>query len=525
MSALHEEVWLEFPRNYNAADDFVSRNCREGRGGNTAFIDPARSLTYDELQDGVNRFANALREMGIQREQRVALIMLDTVDLPIAFWGAIQAGVVPIPMNTLLASDQYEYMLNDSRAVALVVSGALLPKAEGLLGNSVSNLSHVIVSEGEPHDGGETFTNLLAKSSDRHEIAETCCDETAFWLYSSGSTGASKGVRHLHSSLAQTAKLFGQDVVGVKEDDVTYSAAKIFFAYGLGNAMSFPMYVGATTILFPDRPTPDAVNDIMRKHQPTLFYGVPTLFTAMLADENLSRGAGSDRLRLCVSAGEPLPRDVGERWKAAVGADIIDGIGSTEMLHIFVSNRPDAIEYGASGTPVPGYAARIVDENDQDVADGDIGELIINGPSSGESYWNQREKSRHTFRGGWTYTGDKYRRENGLYYYCGRTDDMFKVSGIWVSPFDVESALMSHPSVLEAAVVAKEDDDGLLKPKAFIIFNDGIELNDDLASDLKEHVKSVEGPWKYPRWIEAVADLPKTATGKIQRFKLRDTAA
>lgn len=515
------DAWVDLPKVYNAAEDFVGRNIDQGRSDKAAFIDPNKTLTYGALQDGMDRFAGGLRKLGVEREQRVALIMFDTVDMPIAFWGAIKAGIVPVPINTLLAADQYQYILADCRATCLIVSAGLMDKIEPILG-SLPHLRNVIVSDGDGHDGAPNLADFLSSSEPAGETADTVADETAFWLYSSGSTGMPKGVRHRHSSLVNTAKLFGQDVLDIRENDVCYSAAKIFFAYGLGNAMSFPMAVGATTILLPGRPTPDAVMDIMRRHNPTLFFGVPTLYTAMLAHPDLGQGAGSHALRLCVSAGEPLPKDIGERWRDKVGSDILDGIGSTEMLHIFVSNRPGQITYGASGVPVPGYAARIVDDEGHDLGDDEIGELVVKGPSSGDGYWNQTTKSNKTFVGPWTHTGDKYRREaNGVYYYCGRTDDMFKVSGIWVSPFDVESALVTHEAVLEAAVVGHADADGLLKPKAFLILNKGVVADDALFTDLKEHVKTIAGPWKYPRWIEVRDEFPKTATGKIQRFKLR----
>jgi 4-hydroxybenzoate-CoA ligase len=326
--------------------------------------------------------------------------------------------------------------------------------------------------------------------------------------------------------LIATAKLFGQDVLGVRPDDVGFSAAKLFFAYGLGNAMTFPMSVGGSTVLLTARPTPDAVFEVMRRAQPTIFYGVPTLYAAMLAHKEIGRGAGSDRLRLCVSAGEALPKHVGEKWREVVGVDIIDGIGSTEMLHIFVSNRPGDIRYGTSGKAVPGYDAKILGEDGHELGTDEIGELVVRGPSAAEGYWNQREKSRRTFAGEWTYTGDKYTRDaDGYYVYCGRTDDMFKVGGIWVSPFEVEGALASHPAVLEAAVIGKEDNDGLLKPKAFVVLKEGFAADDKLFEALRAHVKERAGPWKYPRWIDVRTELPKTATGKIQRFKLREEGA
>ena len=337
-----------------------------------------------------------------------------------------------------------------------------------------------------------------------------------------GSTGDPKGTRHVHTSMAYVAKYYAKGILGMRHEDVTFSAAKLFFAYGLGAGMQITMAEGGTTILLPERPTPTAVLATMKKHNPTLFFGVPTLYAAMLADADCKPENSSSKLRLCVSAGEALPADIGETWKSRMGVDIIDGIGSTEMLHIFLSNRPDDVRYGTSGKEFDGYKLRLVDENGLDVETGEIGELLVAGASSADGYWNQREKSRATFAGIWTHTGDKYVRDEEQYYhYCGRTDDMFKVSGIWVSPFEVEQALVSHPAVLEAAVVPKEDEEELLKPKAFVVLNEGT-AQDRLFDTLKEHVKDKVGAWKYPRWIEFVSELPKTATGKIQRYKLRD---
>jgi 4-hydroxybenzoate-CoA ligase len=333
-----------------------------------------------------------------------------------------------------------------------------------------------------------------------------------------------KGVRHLHASLAATADTYARQVLGIRKDDVCLSAAKLFFAYGLGNAMTFPMSVGATTVLNAERPTPAVMFALMNKYHPTIFYGVPTLFAAMLNDETLKQERCGAALRICTSAGEALPESVGKSWKARFGVDILDGVGSTELLHIFLSNAPDDIKYGSSGRPVPGYQVRLVNESGEDVADGEVGEMLVHAPSAGEGYWNQRNKSRSTFEGYWTRTGDKYIREaDGRYVFCGRSDDMFKVSGIWVSPFEVESALITHPSVLEAAVVPEPDPEGLLKPKAFVVLR-GEAKTDGLDDALKEYVKQKIGVWKYPRWIEVVQSLPKTATGKIQRFKLREGA-
>jgi len=510
---------MNYPRQYNAVIDFVDRHIDEGRGEKTAFIDPDNSISYAELAANTHRVANLLDTYGIEAEMRVALLAHDTVHWPAIFWGAIRAGVIPAALNTLLSTEQYRYILNDTRPRALFISAALLPVVEPVL-SELEHLKQIFVISG---DSGEylDYHVELARQDDSSNTADSCCDDVAFWLYSSGSTGMPKGVPHVHSSLMETAKLFGQGILGIRKDDVVLSAAKLFFAYGLGNAMSFPMSVGATTVLWTARPTPDVMYAQMKQHSATIFYGVPTLYAAMLAFPDAAQAISSDKLRLCVSAGEALPKDVGQRWKALFNVDIIDGVGSTELLHIFLSNKPGDVNYGTSGKAVPGYGLRLVDEQGNEVEGDQIGELLVDAPSAANGYWNQRDKSRATFEGKWTRTGDKYTRdENGYYYYCGRTDDMFKVSGIWVSPFEVESALITHDAVLEAAVVGYEDEDGLTKPKAYVILNEGFN-QDGLFDELKELVKEKIGKWKYPRQIDFVSELPKTATGKIQRFRLR----
>ncbi|MEO8713587.1 MAG: benzoate-CoA ligase family protein [Acetobacteraceae bacterium] len=414
----------------NAVEWFVDRHAAEERGGALAFADQWRRLSYDELRIATERFATGLRSLGIGRERRIALLMLDTVDFPIAFWGALRAGVVPVPINTLLTPEQVAYVLADCRAEALVVSTPLLAPLRTVL----PELARIIVASpdgGTPAvQGGEiAFAALLADAQADATTAAASPDEVAFWLYSSGSTGQPKGVRHVHASLRATADTYGAQVLGIRPDDLVFSAAKLFFAYGLGNAMTFPMSVGAAAVLLADRPTPDAVLATMRRFQPSIFGGVPTLYAGLLAHPGLGRGAGSSRLRRCISAGEALPEQVGRRWEATVGTEILDGLGSTEMLHIFLSNRPGEVRYGSTGQAVPGYEVRVVDAAGADVP---TGELIVRGPSAAEGYWNQREKTRGTFRGEWTHTGDTYTRDGDFYRYEGRADDMMKVGGIWV---------------------------------------------------------------------------------------------
>ena len=506
----------------NAATYFVDRHLSEGRGGKVAYLEAetGRTLTYADMAQRAALNAGALAQAGIRPEERAAMLVLDQIEFPQIFFGALKAGVIPVPLNTLLATSVYDVILRDARAAILFVSAPLWEiVAPALKGNPY--LRHVVVLGGAA-EGATTYDDYLQGATPQ-ETQPASPDEVAFWLYSSGSTGQPKGVAHIHSALKATADTYGKQVLGITEDDVVLSAAKFFFAYGMGNEMTFPLAVGASSVLFTGRPTPQTMLETIGTKQPTIFCGVPTLYAAMVAEMDQS-GVPDAPLRLCISAGEALPEDIGTRWEAHTGVQILDGVGSTEMLHIFLSNAPGDVVYGTSGTAVPGYEVRLVDEAGADVADNEVGELLVNGASAASCYWNQRDKTRSTFEGVWTRTGDKYeRRPDGRYVYCGRTDDMFKVSGIWLSPFEVEGALVSHPSVLEAAVVAKRDADGLEKPQAFVVLQSG-EEDAGLRDTLKAHVKDRIGKWKYPRWIEVVEALPKTATGKIQRFKLRQDA-
>ena len=515
---------IEVPDDYNAAHDLIERNLQAGRAGKVAFIDDAGRYTYGELAGRVNRFATGLRRLGVRAEERVMLCLLDTLDFPVAFLGCIKAGIVPVAANTLLTPSDYEYMLRDSGATAVVVSAALLPQFAAIPGR-VASLARVVVSGG---DAGVhiPFDQVLADGDPEFEPADTRADAVCFWMYSSGSTGAPKGTVHVHGSLIRIAEYYARPILGIREDDVVFSAAKLFFAYGLGNAMVFPMAVGATAVLMAERPTPASVALRLRTHQPTIFCAVPTLYASMLVSPDLPSRTEL-RLRVATSAGEARPPEIGRRVSEHFGIDVLDGIGSTEMLHIFLSNRPGDVRFGTTGKPVPGYELRLVDEAGNPVPDGEQGELQISGETSALCYWNNRARSRSTFLGTWTRSGDKYLRDpDGYYVYCGRSDDMLKVSGIYVSPVEVEAALITHPAVLEAAVIGRADADELIKPKAFVVLKPGHAPSEELADALKRHVKSTLAPYKYPRWIEFVADLPKTATGKIQRFRLRarDTA-
>ena len=508
---------------FNFAQHLLALNA--GRADKAAFIDDAGTLSYGALDERVRRLAAGLRGLGIKREERVLLLMHDCSDWPVSFLGAMYAGIVPVAVNTLLTADDYAYMLEHARAQAVLVSGALLPTLTAAMVKSDHEVGKVIVSRPAAplHPSEVEFESFLAAQAPAPKPAATGPDAPGFWLYSSGSTGRPKGTVHSHGNPYWTAELYGKGVLGLREDDIGFSAAKLFFAYGLGNALTFPMSVGATTLLMAERPTPDAVFrrwlGEIGATRPTIFYGAPTGYAGMLAHPLLpAREAVA--LRLASSAGEALPAEIGERFRAHFGVDIVDGIGSTEMLHIFLSNRPGDVRYGTTGWPVPGYRVELRGDDGRPVPDGEPGDLYIHGPSAAMMYWGNREKTRETFQGGWTKSGDKYlRNPDGTYTYGGRSDDMLKVSGIYVSPFEVEATLVQHPAVLEAAVIGVTDADGLTKTKAFVVLKPGAEADE---AALKAFVKDKLAPYKYPRQITFVDDLPKTATGKIQRFRLRD---
>jgi benzoate-CoA ligase family protein len=522
---------LGVPELFNAASFFVDRNVAEGRGDRVAIECGEARITYGELLTNVDRFASALRHsLSVRCEERVLLLLLDGPGFVYSFFGAIKAGAVPVPLNTLWKPADYAHVVLDSGASVIVVSPELLPRLDEMPSDAKQRLRHVV------HD----VDALVEQGSAQFDAEPRHRDSPAFWLYSSGSTGAPKGCVHLQHDMVICAELFGKGVLGIHVADRTFSVAKLFFAYGLGNALYFPFSVGATTILWPGAPTPDHVYAVIEAHRPTLFYSVPTGFAMMLAHERSTSGlrpgaatlpdhqAGDfdlSSIRLAVSAGEALPPAIYERFKRRFGIDIIDGIGSTEALHMFIANRPGAIRPGSSGLIVDGYEARILDDDGVAVGRNEIGNLWIKGDSICAGYWNQHEKTKDTIEGHWIRTGDKYSQDaDGFFWYAGRSDDMLKVGGLWVSPVEVENALVAHPSVLECGVIGQEDRDSLVKPKAFVVVRSDVSTTPELAKELQQFVRARLAEYKRPRWVEFVPELPKTATGKIQRFRLRELA-
>ena len=504
---------------FNFAQHLIERNA--AHPDRTAYIDDTGSLRYGELERRIRSLAGGLLACGVRREERVLLLMHDCRDWPVSFLGAMYAGIVPVAVNTLLTAEDYAFMLEHCRAQAVLVSGALLPLLHEAMSTAAHEVRTLIVSHppGELPAGAVALDTLLARHPPMPHAAATCPDDPGFWLYSSGSTGRPKGTLHTQANPYWTAELYGKRVLGLTNRDVCFSAAKLFFAYGLGNALSFPLSVGATVVLMAERPTPAATFKRWVDHQPTVFFGAPTGFAGMLAAPGLP-AKSQVSLRLASSAGEALPADLGERFTAHYGIEIIDGIGSTEMLHIYLSNVPGKVRYGTTGWPVPGYEVELRGDDGCPVPDGDTGDLYVKGPSAALMYWGNRDKSRETFQGAWTQSGDKYvRNADGSYTYSGRSDDMLKVSGIYVSPFEVEATLSQHPAILEAAVIGVIDDEGLTKTKAYVVLKSGHDVSE---AELKAFVKERLAPYKYPRTIEFMAELPKTATGKIQRFKLRE---
>jgi benzoate-CoA ligase family protein len=509
------------PDRYNASA-ILDDNLAAGRADKVAIHMGDEQYTYRHVAELANRTGNALRELGVEHENRVLMLLLDTPQFPAAFFGAIKIGAVPIPTNTVMQPADYQYFLNDSRAKVAVVSGPLYKLIEPVRANC-KYLRHVVVVDGDGAPGTVDWKPWVEAASPALDPADTSRDDMAFWLYSSGSTGFPKGAVHLQHDIALTVENYARGVLHMSEADLCFSGSKLFHAYGLGNNLTFPYGVGASTVLFPGRPTPDALFQTIARFRPTLFFSVPTMYAAMLAVPEAEKKYDLRSVRLCVSAAEALPAEIYRQWQERFGLEILDGIGSTEMLHIFISNYPGQVRPGSSGHPVPGYRAKLADENGTEVPAGEIGDLLISGDSAAPFYWNKHEKSKHTMRGEWMFTGDKYHVDaDGYYWYDGRSDDMLKVGGAWVSPIEVESALIEHPAVLESAVVGAKDEAGLVKTKAFVVLKEGYSGSPQLAQELQDFVKSRIAPYKYPRSIEFAGDLPKTVTGKIQRYKLRE---
>ncbi len=541
---------VAIPDQFNAATAFLDRNLAEGRGGKTAILYEGQSYTYGQIAAQANQVGNGLRELGIEIEQRVALALLDSPAFAASFFGAIKIGAVPVPMNTLSRPADCVYMLNDSRAKVLLIHASLWTATVQAILPQLLYLRHVVVVGlgAQPSEtprrgflnrrpaGVQTQTLATASgvatihdydhwresASTQLDPAPTSKDDSAFWLYSSGSTGFPKGCVHLQHDMTYCTEYYARPILGMTENDIAFSSSKLFFAYGLGNGLYFPFGVGASVAHHPGRPAPEDLFNVVQQTHPTLFFAVPTVYAAMLALPDAEKRFDFSSVRACVSAGEALPADILRRWQDKFQVDILDGIGSTEVLHIFISNRPGDIRPGSTGRLVPGYKARIVDEHGAPTPTGELGTLHISGDSTTAYYWNKHDKTKEVIQGRWISTGDTYYQdEDGYYWYAGRADDMLRVGGRWVSPAEVEGALIAHPAVLECALIGAPDENELTRPKAYVVLQPGYEPSDALAEELTTLVKTQLAAYKAPHWVEFVAELPKTATGKIQRFMLR----
>ncbi|HEY7189530.1 MAG TPA: benzoate-CoA ligase family protein [Vicinamibacterales bacterium] len=510
---------------FNAATYFIDRHIDDGRGAAIAIECTDTCVSYARLFECVNRTGSALRtELGVRSEERVMLLMLDGPEMVFAFFGAIKIGAVPIPTNTLWTATDYEFVLRDSRASVVIVSAALHDRIAAALPRCPW-VRHVVIAGDAGDRTATTFDALIARGSPVLDAEPTHKDAPAFWLYSSGSTGRPKGCVHLQHDMTVCAEAYARGVLGIDAGDRCFSVAKLFFAYGLGNGMYFPLAVGATTILWPGPVTPPLVYDVIERYRPTLFFSVPTHYAMLLAHRHGTREFDLSSVRCAVSAGEALPPALYERFRERFGVEILDGIGSTEVLHIFISNRRGNVRPGSSGVLVPGYEAKLLNEDGVPVGTGEIGSLLVKGDSTCAMYWNRHESTKNTIEGHWIRTGDHYYRdEDGFYWFTGRSDDMLKVGGIWVSPAEVEHTLLEHPAVLTCGVVARADQDGLIKPLAYVVPAKDVAPSPGLAAELQQFARTRLADYKRPRWVEFVDALPTTATGKVQRFKLRERA-
>lgn len=511
----------QLPDQYNLVDHFVDRHIREGRGDKVAIISGHRRVTYREIAELVNRVGNSLLHLGLQQEQRVLLVLPDSPEFAAAYFGTMRVGAVVVPTSTAMRANDYAHFLEDSRARIVIVHSSLLPEFRPALSGQ-RHCKHVIVC-GDPVSGCLNWDQLLKEASPTLDAAATSKDDAAFWLWTSGSTGRPKAAVHLHHDWVYCCECYARGVLDIQVDDLTFSSSKLFHAYGLGNGLMFPFHVGATTVLYPNKPEAKAILETAQSNRPTLFFSVPTLYAAML--EEAQRGDVYDlrSVRLAISAAEPLPAEIFRRWKERFGVEILDGIGSTEVLHIYLSARAGQIRPGSTGQAVPGYELALVDDSGQQVATGAIGDLMVAGLSTAQCYWNRQDLTQSRIRGRWFFTGDKYTVDkDGYYWYAGRADDMFRVSGQWVSPIEVECTLIEHPCVLEAAVIPFEEEIGILTPKAFVVLAQGHAGGEELIKELQDFVRKRIMPHKYPRHIEFLPELPKTASGKILRYKLRE---
>jgi benzoate-CoA ligase family protein len=508
---------VELPEVYNAATTFVDENIIQGRGARIAIYHQDQTFTYQEVFNKVNRTGNALKELGIEIEHRVLLVLPDSPEFAFSFFGAIKIGAVPIPTNPWMAAKDYEYLLNDSRARAVIIHASAVPELDKIRDRPRFLKSVIVV--GDPKGKALSYDDLLARASDKLTAEATSRDDVCFWGYTSGSTGAPKGAVHLQHDMITITDLFVKPVLGMTQDDLCFSASKLFFAYGLGNSLYFPFRFGASTILWPEKPDPEKILQVIDKYRPTFFYSVPTLYARLLRVE---KNYDVSSLKICLSSGEPLPPALFHQWKDRFGTELLDVVGSTEATHDFLANRPGRAKPGSSGEVTPAFEAKIVNDDGYEVPVGEVGHLLVKGDANSPFYWNKHEQTKKTMQGEWLKTGDTYYRDTEDYYwYCGRSDDMLKVGGLWVSPIEIENTLVEHPSVLEAAVVGEQDADGLLKPKAYVLLKSEFKASSELKTELQTHVKNKLAPYKYPRWIDFVDDLPKTVTGKIQRFRLR----
>jgi len=508
---------LQLPDIYNAATTFVDENIAQCRGAKVAIYSQDRKITYQEVFANVNRTGNALRDLGVEIENRVLVILPDSPEFAYGFFGAIKIGAVAVPTNPWMLAKDYEYLINDSRAAAIIVHESVLPEIEKIW-TDTPFLKHVLVV-GTPKGKALSYESLIGKASAQLEAEKTTKDDVCFWGYTSGSTGSPKGAVHLQHDMITISDLFVKPVLGMNENDLCFSASKMFFSYGLGNSLYFPFRFGASTILWPEKPDPEKILQVIEKYKPTFFFSVPTLFARLL---RVDKKYDLSSLRTCLSSGEPLPPAIFHQWKERTGLELLDVVGSTEATHDFLANRPGRAKAGSSGEVTPAFEAKIVDDQGREVAIGEVGNLMVKGDANAPYYWNKPEQTKLMMQGEWLKTGDTYYRDtDGYYWYCGRSDDMMKVGGLWVSPIEIENTLMEHPAVLESGVIGGTDADGLLKPKAFVVLKSEFKACDELRVELQNHVKSKLEPYKYPRWIEFVDDLPKTVTGKIQRFRLR----